>query len=274
MEDKKVKIIIATHKKYEMPKDNMYLPIHVGAEGKMDIYGNELNLGYQKDNEGDNISLKNSNFCELTGLYWAWRNINADYIGLAHYRRHFATKKSNSNLFDQIITYNDLKPSLDKYKVFVPKKRHYIIETLYSHYDHTHHIEQLIETRKIIELKYKEYLESYDKVMKQTYGYMFNMMIMEKSVMDSYCTWLFDILFELEKRIEMPELSFYQGRFYGRVSELLLNVWLEQQVRSGVLNRNDIKELPYIHMEKIDWIKKGTAFLKAKFFHKKYSGSF
>ncbi len=90
---KEVKIIIATHKKYKMPTDNMYLPLHVGAEGKKDKDGIELNLGYIKDNTGENISELNSSFCELTGLYWAWKNLNSDYIGLAHYRRHFSLSK-------------------------------------------------------------------------------------------------------------------------------------------------------------------------------------
>ena len=89
MENKTVKIVVATHKKYKMPKDEMYLPLHVGAAGKVDACGNPLDLGYQKDNTGDNISGKNASFCELTGLYWAWKNLDADYIGLAHYRRHF-----------------------------------------------------------------------------------------------------------------------------------------------------------------------------------------
>ena len=70
MRDYTVKIIVATHKKYQMPKDDMYLPLHVGAEGKLDEDGNDLDLGYTKDNSGDNISNLNSSFCELTGLYW------------------------------------------------------------------------------------------------------------------------------------------------------------------------------------------------------------
>ncbi|MCS4465828.1 DUF4422 domain-containing protein [Clostridium botulinum] len=70
-----IKILVATHKKYSMPKESMYLPIHVGCEGKKD-------LGYIGDNTGDNISLRNSNYCELTGLYWAWKNLKCDYIGL------------------------------------------------------------------------------------------------------------------------------------------------------------------------------------------------
>ena len=76
---KNIKVIIATHKKYQMPEDKMYLPVHVGAEGKDSI-------GYKGDNTKDNISEKNPFFCELTGLYWAWKNLKADYIGIAHYR--------------------------------------------------------------------------------------------------------------------------------------------------------------------------------------------
>ena len=88
-----IKIIVATHKKYWMPSDGIYLPVHVGAEGKFDDKGEPLDLGYTKDNTGDNISDKNKQFCELTGLYWAWKNLGeADYIGLAHYRRHFTVK--------------------------------------------------------------------------------------------------------------------------------------------------------------------------------------
>ena len=66
-----------------MPEDKMYIPVQVGAEGKEKIEG------YQPDNVGENISSKNPYFCELTGLYWAWKNMDSDYIGLVHYRRHF-----------------------------------------------------------------------------------------------------------------------------------------------------------------------------------------
>lgn len=167
-----VKIIVATHKKYEMPQDAMYLPLHVGAEGKTDQNGNPLDLGYQKDNTGENISNKNAAYCELTGLYWAWKNLDTDYTGLAHYRRHFGKKTKAP--FEGVLTYNELRPMLEKYKIFVPKKRKYYIETLYSHYEHTHYASQLDITREIIAEKYPDYLKSYDEVVKHTYGYMFN----------------------------------------------------------------------------------------------------
>ena len=81
----KVTVIVAAHKPYAMPDDPLYLPLHVGAEGKEPF-------GFTGDNTGENISAKNPTFCELTGLYWAWKNLDADYIGLAHYRRHFGRK--------------------------------------------------------------------------------------------------------------------------------------------------------------------------------------
>ncbi|WP_171316268.1 DUF4422 domain-containing protein [Enterococcus cecorum] len=270
--DYKVKIIIATHKKYEMPSDSMYIPVHVGAEGKVDSKGNELDFGYVKDNFGENISSLNSSFCELTGLYWGWKNLEYDYLGLVHYRRHFSMKGKNG--FKNILSYNDLIPYLGEIKVFTPKKRKYFIESLYSHYAHTHYAEHLDQTREIIKMKYPDYLPYFDAVLKQTSGYMFNMMIMEKELINDYCMWLFDILFELQEKIDTSKLDCFQARLYGRVSEILFNVWIEEKIYTGKLNRCELMEIPNIHLENINWIKKGSAFLKAKFFSKKYKGSF
>ena len=263
----KVKVIIAAHKQYQMPTDPMYLPVQVGAAGKDSI-------GYQRDDEGDNISVLNPFFCELTGLYWAWKNLDSEYIGLAHYRRHFSKHPHMKDKWNAILKESDINNELGKIKVFVPGKRRYYIETLYSHYAHTHHIQQLDETRKILEEKYPQYVESFDKAVEKRWGYMFNMVIMKKDLLDAYCTWLFDILFELRNRLGEEGLTPFHSRYYGRVSEIIFNVWLDQQIKEGVINKSEIEEIPLIHMEKINWWKKGTAFLKAKFSGKKYSGSF
>lgn len=95
-----------------------------------------------------------------------------------------------------------------------------------------------------------------------------------KELLEDYCSWLFDILFALEKRIGVSELSTFQGRFYGRVSEIIFNVWIDQKLQIGELKQNEIMEIPYVYMEKINWNKKLIAFLKAKFFKVKYNGSF
>ena len=255
-----IKVIVATHKKYEMPRDEMYLPLHVGAEGKED-------LGYIKDNIGDNISSKNPFFCELTGLYWAWKNLDADYIGVVHYRRYFSLKRKKKNKFENVLTYEEIKKILKNTDVILPQKRNYYIENLYSHYEHTMYIEPLDETRKIIKEKYPEYLDEFDKLHNRTSAHMFNMFIMKKEILNDYCIWLFDILFELEKKIDISQYDSFHARFFGRVSELLLDVWI---------NKQDIKyeEVKVIDMQNVNWLKKGTAFLMAKFTGKKYGKSF
>lgn len=259
--DKKIKVVIATHKKYNMPSDKMYLPLQVGAEGKND-------LGYEKDNTKDNISLKNPYFCELTGLYWAWKNLKEDYIGLAHYRRHFASKKINKkDLFNSVLTKEEASKLLNNTDIIVPKKRNYYIENLYSHYEHTMYIEPLDITGQILQERYPEYMLEFDKLKTRRSAHMFNMFIMKKDKLDEYCTWLFDILFELEKRVDNSKYDSFHARFYGRVSELLLDVWLNTKGYS-------YKEVKVISMEKVNWWKKGTSFLKAKFKGKKYGKSF
>ena len=86
----KIRIIVATHKPYRMPENSLYLPLLVGAEN------NKPTWTGRRDNEGENISAKNPHYCELTGLYWAWKNLDTDYVGLVHYRRHFSTTASMS----------------------------------------------------------------------------------------------------------------------------------------------------------------------------------
>lgn len=261
-------IIVATHKKYRMPNDSIYTPLHVGANGKSD-------LGYKRDDKGDNISRKNPSYCELTGLYWAWKNSNANYIGVAHYRRHFSLKRLRTKeKFESILNEEQLTSLLKNYDVILPKKRKYYIETLYSHYKHTHYGIHLDLTREIINDIYPEYINTYDEVVNKSSGYMFNMFIMERTLVDKYCKWLFEILFELEKRYNDIEISGFQGRFYGRVSEIIFNVWIQYQIKNGIISDKKIREIDCIHMEKINWVKKGTAFIKAKFMNKKYEASF
>ena len=260
-----IKIIIASHKKYQKPVENIYLPVQVGAEGKEKIEG------YTQDNTGENISTKNPNYCELTGLYWAWKNLNAKYIGLVHYRRYFTEckkipKKENEK-FKIVLTEKQIKEKLKNVDIILPKKRKYYIENLYSHYEHTMYIEPLAETQKIIKEKYPEYLNEFNKLHNRTSAHMFNMFIMKKEILNEYCKWLFDILFELEKRVDVSKFDNFHARFYGRISELLLDVWI---------NKNNFKyeEVKVIDMQKINWFKKGFSFLMAKFTGKKYEKSF
>ena len=267
--------MVATHKKYEMPTEDIYLPLHVGAEGKVDKNGNQLDFGYQRDNIGENISVLNYCMGTQCALYWAWKNLSADYIGLVHYRRYFTNGKvDKNNRLNSIITRKQLEPLLDKYKVIVPQKRKYFISTIYNQYANTMNggKEQLDTTRKIIKELTPEYLNAFDKYMKCRGGYIFNMMILPKKLMDDYCEWLFKVLLELYKRIDQTGMSDFDKRYGGRISERLFNVWLIKKIEDGTIKKDDIKELPYT--ENVNWIKKIKSFMAAKIFKKKYGASF
>lgn len=246
-----IKVIVAAHKPYWTPDDAMYYPLHVGRAGKADI-------GFAGDDTGDNISEKNANYCELTGMYWAWKNLDAEYIGLAHYRRHFAGRRFTRDKRRRVITQAELERELQGVDVVLPKPRNYYIETNYSQYAHAHHAADLDTTRKILGERCPEYLPAYDACMKRTSGHRFNMFVMKRDVFDAYCGWLFDVLFELERRLDTTGYSVNDQRVFGFVAERLLDVWLET-------NRVAYEEIPYVFMEEQNWRKKGTAFIARKF---------
>lgn len=247
-----IKVIVATHKEYRMPTDSMYIPVQVGFA----IASSEL--PYLHDNTGDNISNKNKNYCELTAIYWAWKNLDADYYGLVHYRRYFRSRnKHNSDKLNNIFTKEETESILKKYDIILPKKRHYWIETNYSQYIHAHHKVDLETTRDIISRKYPEYLASYDKIMDKRSGHRFNMFIMKNDVFKDYCSWLFDILFELERELDISGYSQYDARVFGFVSERLLDVFIDK-------NNIKYKEISVLYLEKQNWCKKVLNFLKRK----------
>ncbi len=151
--------------------------------------------------------------------------------------------------------------------MILPKKRKYYIENLYDHYRHTMYVEPLDKTGEIIKQKYPEYYPEFEKLHKRTSAHMFNMCIMKKDILEGYCNWLFDILFELEKQIDESKYSVFHKRFYGRISELLLDVYINT-------NNIDYKEVAVIDTQGTNWLKKGSAFLGAKFTGRKYEKSF
>jgi hypothetical protein len=229
----------------------MYLPVQVGAAGKEPI-------GFQRDDEGDNISIKNQNYCELTGLYWAWKNLKANYIGLVHYRRHFSNGSFSCNKWKRVISEGALREKLAEAPVLLPRKRNYWIESNYNQYVHAHHAADLDTVREILSERHPKYLKAFDRVMKRTSGHRFNMFVMRKDYFDKWCSWLFDVLFELEKRLDISSYNPYDSRVFGFVSERLLDVWIET-------NKIGYIEVPYAFMEKQNWLIKGGKFLKRKF---------
>ena len=249
-----IKVIVAAHKKYDMPKDSMYRPIHVGAEGKESI-------GFTGDNTGDNISTQNQFYCELTGLYWGWKNLNCDYIGLAHYRRHFSVKKKGNRPIDSVLTSEEAEQILKKYDLILPKKRNYYIDTLESHFNHVKFTKgtDLPMLRASIEKVAPEYVPFFDKNIKKTSGHMFNMFIMKKDLADQYCEWLFAVLGDLEKTIDLStDFHPARRRMLGYLAEFMVDIWVE---KNGI----QYKEVNTIFLEKQNEIKEIYKFIKRKF---------
>ena len=249
----KTAIIIAAHKPYWMPQNGAYIPLLVGAIGKETPAEN-----WQRDDSGDNISTRNNTFCELTGHYWLWKNVEADVYGLCHYRRYFTSYALSRNLRKCILNHAAIDALMAKNDVIVPKKRHYWIETNASQYAHAHHAEDLETTRKVIEQQCHEYLPDWDWMLQKRSGHRFNMFLMRKSAFEAYSSWLFGILFELEKQLDISTYSAYDRRVFGFLAERLLDVWLHHQ-------RLKVKECPVVHLESQHWGKKIFHYLKRKF---------
>ena len=234
-----------------MPNDPLYLPVQAGR-------ALHAPLSFIGDDSGENISIKNPHYCELTCLYWAWKNLDADAIGLCHYRRYFAGKQFGSK-WSRLLTASQAEEMLTKAPVILPKKRNYYIETGWSQYAHAHHEEDLILTRTILSERWPAYVSAFDKALSRTSGHRFNMFIMRRKILDRYCNWLFAVLADLEDRLDISNYNANDQRVFGFVAERLLDVWIETE-------RIPYRECPVIHMESQHWLKKGTAFLKRKYY--------
>ncbi|OBZ33317.1 DUF4422 domain-containing protein [Megasphaera sp. DISK 18] len=244
-----IAVYIAMHKPYEFVEVDGYHPIQVNAQN------NKVFLPLT-DADGDNISLKNDRFCELTALYWIWKNDKRHkYIGLCHYRRYFKMEQDFCNYFESVfekekLALSDIAVSeqvlhaLEKGKVIVPKKYKFggkiHHESVEQQYVSCHNEEDLVILKKVLLAKYPDYEAAWSKVFHRNWIYAYNMFIMGRTLFHRYMEWLFDVLFEVEKRIP-PKDDLYQNRSFGFMSERLFNVFLEH-------NDCQMKELPIIFL--------------------------
>lgn len=249
-----MKIYVATHKKCNMPSNPLYIPLHVGAY-------NKENFDYLTDDTGINISNKNCNYCELTGIYWIWKNDQSNIVGLTHYRRYFF-KYDFTNKYSNLLEEDDIQKLLKNFDLIVPKKYYIAKYNLFEQYTLLHNINDLNVCKEIINEKFPEYLDSFNVVMKRNYFYPYNMVITQKDNFDEYCNWLFSILFALEKRIDISSYDSYNARVFGFLSERLFNVWLEK-------NNKKVYECPVYNIDE-SIVKQYTKNLFRKIFSRIY----
>lgn len=249
-------IYIITHKYFNniISEYKNYKVLHVGTNS-------DSCSDYLSDNFGDNISFKNKNYCELTGIYWLWKNSKesfTDLIGIVHYRRYFITKinyllYSYLYLNPKIVQFDTISKILNNYDIVLPKPIK-IFKTVRQDYINSHNEEDLLLVRKSILETYPEYIDDFDSVMNSHSYYYANMMVLNKNLFNSYCEWLFKVLFNLENKINLDKYeNDYQKRVYGFLSERLLCVWVKH-------NKLKVYELPVYNTES-----RPVSFLKINF---------
>ena len=209
-----VTIYAMTHKKFEQPRNPIYVPLQVGHACRED-------LGYLPDDTGDNISKLNCYYAELTGVYWLWKNEHiSDYIGVCHYRRYLLNNRG------KMFSAPEIEELLSGPYDIMTTKKVILDHSYYEGFSGRHNIEDLIQTEKVIAEFYPEYLSHYQKLVHQNKTYFGNMLITDKATYDKYAQWLFGIFFELQKIIDPSQYDDYRMRVYGFISEFLLYVWV------------------------------------------------
>lgn len=249
----RTQIYIVTHKKNSFYKPNGNYSLFVGSSGK-DGIGEDF-----RDDMGKNISEKNPNYCELTGLYWIWKNSNAEIVGLCHYRRYLSLSKISNNpkffldgkMAEKILETHDV--ILPQQIVFEKSVRNKI--------NYAPNINDMKELRMAIKKTYPEYLEDYEWYMNQNKTYWYNIMVCRKEILNEYCEWLFKVLNMFDQIHDMSIEEGYRLRLQGMLSERLLNIWIHHNIKE-----TKIKELRWIQTDKPnDCVKR-----KMKYFVKQF----
>lgn len=192
--------------KEDVPSYSWEVPIQVGAA-----------LTAQRicdicDDTGDNISTKNRQYCELTALYWIWKNDISDYVGLGHYRRHFELDTAQLKL----LTKSDIDVVLTIPIMDVPT-----VEAIYRRDHIGNDWDVMLEA---VGKLCPAYLEAVREMGNGSFYYAYNMFIMRREILEDYCEWLFPILFYCEEHCGDKEDN-YQNRYIGFLAEHLMSAY-------------------------------------------------
>lgn len=266
----KIVIGVACHKPSELPHNSIYLPIHVGAA----LAAKPL-PGLQPDSEGDNISEKNPSYCELTAQYWLWKNADADYYGLSHYRRFmsFAPETFDNFTLDRrkqvlIGSLNDhtqriyhlddedgMRELIEGYDVVATENqdlRHVYTprgykSTVYDHF--AAHDGDLINTEdldRMLAIVAEDFPQYYDDLMeylKKPYFRGFNCFVMRKDLFFELCEFEFGVLEKLEDQVDLSQYDVTRSRIYGFMAEILYSGFVYHLQKSGRARVKDVQML-------------------------------
>ena len=257
-----IKIGVAGHKPVEIPQIPFHTLVCAGADKNFNSNWDKLGFKYEKDNDGENISKKNSSYCELTVLYWIWKHWDADYIGLSHYRRYF-NFSTNANRNPRISCINIDNSSFNKYAW----DEQSIINCV-SGYDVILQRKERADspTCKTIDVSVTNNMNNPDFILKSIADYSpeyeadaieffsqnemhwCNMMIMKKEYFNSYCEWMFGLLDYCETQARA--LGMNEFRLYGYISEYLLNIWVIHQEKEKHIRVKSLQTVFWTNADK------------------------
>ncbi|MBZ7978230.1 DUF4422 domain-containing protein [Campylobacter sp. RM12654] len=261
-ENIKIKILVGYHKPAELLKDDVLTPIHLGralvAEASKDgkMSQEEYDWMYENmigDDTGDNISHLNRSFCEMTGIYWAWKNYdklgNPDYIGFMHYRRHFSfniKKNFNEDIYGNVIEelidddykniykLNDIDiiKLIANYDVISSKFTNSLNAnnenvSVYEHYKTAqfHKILDFDKALYLLKTNYPALKKVTNEFINGNKAYFTNMFVMKKDDFFRYCEYIFDILFKLN--LDNGNYSNGELRQEGFIAERLTDIYIK-----------------------------------------------
>ncbi len=206
------RMYVLTKEACKVPEDGMYQALQLGSS-KNPI------AGMTGDHTGDHISEKNPQFAELTGLYWLWKNVDCDILGICSIDRLFSKK-------GKLLSKADIENDLENYDVLLAPDSHVSSGTIREQLLKLFSKEDLELFYSVLKEKEPEYEAACHWVLEGQEESVFPMLIMKKDQYDAYCDWLFGLLFELEKRMESSSQKDSQGSRFCVLAGHLLRAWL------------------------------------------------
>jgi hypothetical protein len=174
----------------------------------------------------------NDRINECTAIFWIWKNVRTDYVGINHYRRIFF----NDRVKDRTNALSKQKISriLDNENIMIvpelTRLDYSILENIcMSVGEEALCYYALSKARYYIKTRHPDYLESFESVLSGNVIYRCNMMVAPWKIFDAYCSWLFSFLIDLAEEVEVSGYSRQKKRVIGYFAEIMLTVWLNNQ---------------------------------------------
>lgn len=227
-----------------------YVPVRCGA-----VFDSENPMKIQGDDTGDNISERRMSFCEFTVQYWAWRNAEADYYGLCHYRRYLSFSEqrfktdeynmvhvpvltpggkrrfglSHPQQIDELISTYDgvVSEYADVANIPTPAGKKTTVREMWEAYDGVFFDKSVIDLMfQLIDRLSPQYSQSASAYFSGTRHRGFNCFVLKKELFFRLCQFQFPIMLEIERLLDTTGYSQMMLRTPAFIGEMLYGIFL------------------------------------------------